>query len=136
MFNLKEKPIRTIIIILIVFVLFNILGMKAIDLIIPEQSQTIFYRMVDDAVEKSIKKHLDKIYNSDFEYPVTLLVEDFGKLKTSYEVENKVKFLEENGWNAQIAAIKVVARNEYAKTCLKKRLYDENFIKIIVRDYE
>ena len=136
MLDFKEKPTKIIITFMIVFLFLNILGTKAFDLIVPKQSQTVFYRMVDEAVEKSLKKHLDKIYNSDFEYPVMLLAEDFGKMKTAYEVEEKVKFFQQNGWNAQIAAIKIVARNEYAKLALEKKLYNENFIKIIICNYE
>ena len=136
MFNFKEKPVQTVILIMALFVVINIFGTKAFDLLIPKQSQTIFYKMVDDAVEKSLIKHLDQIFNSDLDYPVTILVLEFGIFKTAEEVEDRVKFLKQNQWNAQVAAMKVVAKNEFAIKSLESKLYDKKFVKIIIQGFE
>jgi hypothetical protein len=81
-----------------------------------------------------IKKDISEIKSQlSFEnnYAVILLDKEFGQMTTAEEVYERIRFLEENKWNAQLSALSVINRNVDAKEALRRLInYDQVFVAI------
>lgn len=83
--------------------------------------------VLDEKVEP-LEEALSRIESKlahDNNYSVILMAVEMNTLRSSAQVDARIDFLEENKWNAQIAAMKYLSEDSEARAALKKMVPNE-----------
>ncbi|MDC7224239.1 MAG: hypothetical protein PQJ60_10900 [Spirochaetales bacterium] len=79
-------------------------------------------------------KKIDELQDSFdlyMSYPILLIAKEVESFKTAREVDERINFLEDNCWNAQLAALEYLADNPESVQVLRTKIvYDEVFFAI------
>lgn len=131
-------------------------GIHAIKLFLPDKTTKAFEKIIDESVERSVKKYLptivkksveeemkknlalleNKIEDAGNKSSVRLVAWEFGRYKTMQEVDARLDYINRQQWGAQIVAMKIVAESKRAEKQVVPRLLDEKFAKRILNKYK
>lgn len=138
-----DKHYRTIMIVLL-FAVFGVTGGNSISRVIfpdvAQLSEEVVGVIIGNILEEKINPlqesiaRIEEKLSLENDYSVILLSMEMNQFRSASEVDIRIDFLEENHWNAQIAALKYVSDNQDAKEALKKRIvYDEVYKALLMR---
>lgn len=82
-------------------------------------------------MKESLARIEDRLSNEN-DYSVILMAEEVNKFRTAKEVDDRVSFLIENNWNAQIAAMRYLSQNSDAREALKTMIIYEEVYKALL----
>lgn len=117
---------------------------KAVDIIQQPAAQefgeatlkAVFDPIIDEKITP-LSKAIDRIENkisTETSYPVILLSMEMSECRTADDVDSKMKFYQDNGWNAQLAAMKYLSNVPEARNELKNYIiYDEVYKALLIK---
>ncbi|MGD8305202.1 MAG: hypothetical protein PVF17_00985 [Ignavibacteria bacterium] len=85
--------------------------------------------MIEHVITQSIQKSLRE---AKVDYSLQLMQMETKNVRTPTAMDKKVKFWKDNNWNAQIVAMNIVLRSEYAKKKIKETIYNEEVYKAFI----
>jgi hypothetical protein len=85
--------------------------------------------MIEHVITQSIQKSLREV---KVDYSLQLMQMETKNVRTPMAMDQKVQFWKDNNWNAQIVAMNIVLKSEYAKKKIKETIYNEEVYKAFI----